>query len=128
MRINGSRAIRDGFTLVEVMVVISVIAVLAALFIPAVQAVREAARRTQCINKLKQIGLAMHSYHEAYKTSAPITFQAPTTTTAIPPTTTTILATSTPTTTTPAAATTATGTTSATETTSGTGVELSFSG
>jgi prepilin-type N-terminal cleavage/methylation domain-containing protein/prepilin-type processing-associated H-X9-DG protein len=54
-----------GFTLIELLVVIAIIAVLIALLLPAVQAAREAARRAQCVNNLKQIGLAMHNYHSA---------------------------------------------------------------
>ncbi|WP_337174647.1 DUF1559 domain-containing protein [Paludisphaera sp.] len=54
-----------GFTLIELLVVIAIIAVLIALLLPAVQAAREAARRAQCANNLKQIGLAMHNYHDA---------------------------------------------------------------
>ena len=59
MRVRTKR----GFTLIELLVVIAIIAVLIALLLPAVQAAREAARRAQCVNNLKQIGLAMHNYH-----------------------------------------------------------------
>ena len=62
---------KRGFTLIELLVVIAIIAILIALLLPAVQQAREAARRTQCKNNLKQLGLAFHNYHDVYNRFPP---------------------------------------------------------
>lgn len=74
--LGRSAIARGGFTLIELLVVIAIIAVLIALLLPAVQAAREAARRAQCVNNLKQLGIALHNYHGAVG-SFPVGFLHP---------------------------------------------------
>lgn len=71
------RAPRRGFTLVELLVVIAIIGILVALLLPAIQAARESARRSQCMNNLRNIALALHSYHSSNKSFPPATSLLP---------------------------------------------------
>ena len=68
---SGFARLRRGFTLIELLVVIAIIAILIALLLPAVQQAREAARRSACKNNIKQLGLALHNYHDTHRVFPP---------------------------------------------------------
>ncbi|MEO0477049.1 MAG: DUF1559 domain-containing protein, partial [Planctomycetota bacterium] len=71
MRMTANRDRRGAFTLVELLVVIAIIGILVALLLPAVQAARESARRAQCVNSLRQLGIAFQNYHDTYQELPP---------------------------------------------------------